>query len=231
MTTRPKGITFPAYSYLTLSQVSGEGLRVTPTLNDYTVPSAWAYKPGAIAPINATVLTAVVPTDFIITGQNANAGLAATGGNIKHITGAGSVGNAAGNFVLDDTAAGGGAYNGAHYVIGTHHLWFDTSNRLRHKVGAPTTATDGNVVGFDFVGSAVYDPANLVDGAGVTTTVAVTGAALGDLAIVSFSLDLQGILLTAYVSAANVVSCRFQNETGGALDLGSGTLRVKVIKA
>ncbi len=76
-------------------------------------------------------------------------------------------------------------------------------------------------------GSATYDPASLADGAGATTTVSVTGAALGDLATASFSLDLQGITLTAWVSAANTVSVRFQNESGGVLDLGSGTLRVQ----
>lgn len=79
-------------------------------------------------------------------------------------------------------------------------------------------------------GSATYDPANLVDGDGVTTTVTVTSAALGDFAQASFSLDLQGITLTAWVSAANTVSVRFQNETGGAIDLASGTLRAKVYR-
>jgi hypothetical protein len=81
-------------------------------------------------------------------------------------------------------------------------------------------------------GSATYDPPNLVDGAGATTTVTVTGAALGDLVeCVSFSLDLQGITVTGYVSAANTVSVRFQNESGGTLDLGSGTLLARVRKA
>lgn len=75
-----------------------------------------------------------------------------------------------------------------------------------------------------------YDPANLVDGAGATTTLACVGAALGDAVLPSFSLDLQGILLTAWVSAADVVSFRFQNETGGAIDLASGTLRALVTK-
>lgn len=80
-----------------------------------------------------------------------------------------------------------------------------------------------------YTGSATYDPASLADGAGATTTVTVTGAALGDyVENVSFSLDLQGITLTAWVSAANTVSVRFQNESGGVLDLGSGTLRAKV---
>lgn len=84
----------------------------------------------------------------------------------------------------------------------------------------------------DFVtalsGSATYNPASLSDGAGVTTTVTVTGAALGDYAQASFSLDLQGILLTAWVSAANTVSVRFQNETTGAIDLASGTIKARV---
>lgn len=80
-------------------------------------------------------------------------------------------------------------------------------------------------------GSATYDPASLADGAGATTTVTATGAALGDYAEASFSLDLQGITLTAWVSASNTVSVRFQNETGGVVDLASGTLRVRVRKA
>lgn len=80
-------------------------------------------------------------------------------------------------------------------------------------------------------GSATYDPASLVDGAGATTTVSLTGVALGDFVEASFSNDLQGVTLTAWVSAANTVSVRFQNETGGTLDLASGTLRARVRKA
>lgn len=79
-------------------------------------------------------------------------------------------------------------------------------------------------------GSATFNPSNLVDGAGETTTVTVTGAALGDLAFASFSLDLQAILLTAWVSATDVVSVRFQNETTGAVDLASGTLRAYAMR-
>lgn len=78
--------------------------------------------------------------------------------------------------------------------------------------------------------SAVYDPPSLADGAGATTTVALSGAELSDFARASFSLDLQGITLTAWVSAADTVSVRFQNESGGTLDLASGTLRVNVTK-
>lgn len=79
-------------------------------------------------------------------------------------------------------------------------------------------------------GSATYDAASLVDGAGATTTVSVTGANLGDIVFsVSLGVDLQGITVTGYVSAADTVSVRFQNESGGTLDLASSTLRVAVL--
>lgn len=85
--------------------------------------------------------------------------------------------------------------------------------------------------GGPFVGSATFDPANAADAVGETSTsITVTGAALGDFVQASFSLDLQGILMTAYVSAADTVKVRFQNETGGPIDLGSGTLRARVTK-
>jgi parallel beta-helix repeat protein len=80
-------------------------------------------------------------------------------------------------------------------------------------------------------GSATFDPTSLADGAGETTTVTVTGAALGDFATVSFSVALSDVIMTAWVSAADTVSVRFQNESGGVRDISSGTLRARVVKA
>lgn len=96
------------------------------------------------------------------------------------------------------------------------------NNRLVH---APLNALLAELTGVS--GTATYDPGNLVDGQGATTTVPVSGAALGDFVDVSFSLDLQGVGLTAWVSAANTVSVRFQNETGGAIDLALGTIKAR----
>jgi hypothetical protein len=76
--------------------------------------------------------------------------------------------------------------------------------------------------------TATYDPGNLADGAGTTTTVSAPGSQLGDYVQATFSLDTQGILVFGWVSAAGTVSVRFQNESGGAIDLASGTLKVKV---
>ena len=78
--------------------------------------------------------------------------------------------------------------------------------------------------------SATYDPPSLADGEGVTQGISCAGAVLGDIAVATFSLDLQGISLTAWVSAADSVGVRFQNETGGAINLGSGTLYVRVLR-
>lgn len=102
------------------------------------------------------------------------------------------------------------------------NLWTVSGNSLLRSGSASGPKLD------QLAGSATFDPPNLADGAGTTTTVTVTGAALGDFAKASFSLDLQGITVTAWVSSANTVSVRFQNESGGALDLASGTLRARV---
>ncbi len=61
------------------------------------------------------------------------------------------------------------------------------------------------------------------------TTVTVTGAVLGNTALAAFSLDLQGITIAASVSAADTVTVTLRNNTGGVLDLGSGTLSATVI--
>ena len=73
------------------------------------------------------------------------------------------------------------------------------------------------------------DAGSLVDGAGETETIAVPGVALGDI-VIGFSLgvDLAGITATGYVSAANVVTIRLQNESAGTLDLASTTIKVVV---
>ena len=80
-------------------------------------------------------------------------------------------------------------------------------------------------------GSLVWDPANLVDGAGETSgPITVTGAALGDAVIVYPPYDMQDCLVYGYVQAANTVEIRIQNESTGARDFGSTTWYVKVLK-
>ena len=79
-------------------------------------------------------------------------------------------------------------------------------------------------------GSATWNPGSIADGNEEATNVTVTGAALGDFCMVSFSLDVADLVLSGEVTASNTVTAVLANNTGGAVDLGSGTLRAKVIK-
>ena len=72
---------------------------------------------------------------------------------------------------------------------------------------------------------------NLVDGAGETDDVTVAGVALGDMVIgASLGVDLVGITVTGYVSAADTVKFRIQNESGSTVDLASATLRIVIVR-
>ena len=87
---------------------------------------------------------------------------------------------------------------------------------------------DGAVKGL-FYESGTVDVASLADGVGATSTLTVNGVALGDIVLgVSMGVDAAGMTVTGYVSAANIVSVRFQNESGGGVNLASTTMRVLV---
>ena len=79
--------------------------------------------------------------------------------------------------------------------------------------------------------TATLNASSLSDGVGETNTIAVPGVALGDIVMnISLGVDVSGISITSYVSAAGVVSIRFQNESGGALDLASTTVKCVVVR-
>lgn len=77
-------------------------------------------------------------------------------------------------------------------------------------------------------GSKTFDPPSIAAAGQTSTTVTVIGAIMGRFAVPSFSLDTQLVELSAYVSAADTVTVLFKNGTGGAIDLASGTLAVRV---
>jgi len=101
----------------------------------------------------------------------------------------------------------------------------DEYNAMRADLTAVRAALAGVISG-----SGTWNPGDLVDGAGETSaSITATGAALGDFVLVSAPYDLQGICCNGYVDAADSVKVRLQNETGGAINLASGTWRVRVI--
>jgi len=81
-----------------------------------------------------------------------------------------------------------------------------------------------------YTGSDTWDAASIADGDEEAKEVTVTGAALGDFAIASLSIDIVDLVLNAQVTAANTVTCILANNTGGAIDLASCTVYVLVIR-
>ena len=78
--------------------------------------------------------------------------------------------------------------------------------------------------------SKVHDYGSLADDADEATTVDCPGAALGDFALASLSIDNEDVIMSASVTAADVVTVNAKNIGGGTKDLGSATIKVLVIK-
>lgn len=80
-----------------------------------------------------------------------------------------------------------------------------------------------------FVATGTINAGNLIDAAGETNAVDVPGVALGDMVLgVALGVSQAGVIVHGYVSAADVVSLRFQNESAGTVDLASTTVKVLV---
>ena len=76
--------------------------------------------------------------------------------------------------------------------------------------------------------SLTWDPPSISAAGYTATTLTLTGASLGDYVQASFSLDITGCTLHAFVSATNTVTAVLQNLTAGTINISSGTLRVRV---
>jgi len=124
--------------------------------------------------------------------------------------------------VKNDLTITGDLYvEGAGNVNGTLQK---TSRYYLNEYFQQLPALNGNLTG-----SRVLDPAAIVDGDEESTDLTITGAALGDFAIPSFSIDTTDLTLTATVTAANTVTVVFANNTGTTVNLGSGTVRCVII--
>jgi hypothetical protein len=79
--------------------------------------------------------------------------------------------------------------------------------------------------------TATWDPGSLVNGAEERKSVTVTGAAVGDAARAGLTtIAATGWKIWATVIAADTVEVTIRNDTGGTVDLGSGTVRAIVDK-
>ena len=86
----------------------------------------------------------------------------------------------------------------------------------------------------DIVGSVVHNFGSIADADGATKIeakeVTVTGAALGDYAVATLSIDVADLVLDAQVTAADTVTCVLANNTDGAINLAEATVYVRVFR-
>ena len=74
-----------------------------------------------------------------------------------------------------------------------------------------------------------WDPGSISDGDETATDVSLADVQLGDYAYATLAVDVEDLQLTASVTASGTVSVVLSNSTGGAVNLGSSTLRIAVI--
>jgi len=170
---------------------------------------------------------------------------------------AGTVTNAFGLYAnaptLSASTALAAAFNGAVRMDGSgSHLTWNTdnasdvgasgANRPRDLflarnavIGGTATATSltlgsGQAIDKHLRATASWTPGTIVNLAGVTTAVTVTGAALGDNPFASFSLALPaGCFVFAAVTATNTVTVTIMNFSGSSQTVGAGTARVDLL--
>ena len=116
---------------------------------------------------------------------------------------------------------------------------FSVAASSRIELLAPAKSSAGTVTGGAGMvltqgylqGSAAWNPGSLANGASAATLVGVTGAALGDIALASFTSITSGNWhISAIVNTTNQVTVSIENVTGGTVDLPNGTVNVRVLK-
>lgn len=93
-----------------------------------------------------------------------------------------------------------------------------------------TSSTVRYTLAKTLIGSATLDFANTGTNLSADLTISVTGAATTDFAIVNPPAANANTCYTAWVSAANTVTVRFNNYSAASVNPASGTFRVTVLK-
>lgn len=84
--------------------------------------------------------------------------------------------------------------------------------------------------GPSLVAGAGVTPGTIANGANYSATLTLAGARLGDFCVASYLVDLQGVTLTAHVTANDTVRVVFSNTTGAGVTLAATTVRVQLTK-
>lgn len=133
--------------------------------------------------------------------------------------------------VVKVTARSGDSLSVTRAQEGSIAVGFAAGSKLELRITAQSIVDTIETYVFNVINySATYDAPSISAGAQTTQTFTVTGAALGDYAIASFSIDVGELDVQAVVSAANTVRLKLRNDTASPIDLASATLRIRVLK-
>lgn len=76
---------------------------------------------------------------------------------------------------------------------------------------------------------AIWDAPSVNSNDSTTEDIPVSGAHFGDMVHVSIEIDLQGLIITAYVKSAGVVTVVLTNPKSGAVNLDSAQLHFIIL--
>ena len=134
-----------------------------------------------------------------------------------------------------NVATGGAAGSTTNVNVGSANGGTTTVNSPTLAASALTATTvavgSGSTVTKFITATATLDIPSLANGISHDTTVSVPGVVLGDPVTAGISsISAVGWFLSPIVTAADTVSIRIQNSTGGTLNPASGTIRITCIK-
>ena len=145
--------------------------------------------------------------------------------------------NALANITADGNVFGVRAYVGAAdttllLLDEDGDLWLGGALTAVGAIAGASLNLGGSTVLDIITGTAAWDPGNLLPGVSATTTITVTGAAVGDGVFVNnpFLADDTDMVLTGYVSGADTVTVSLVNSGLAAVDAAERTVRATVFK-
>lgn len=129
------------------------------------------------------------------------------------------------NIAFDPGSKGNSAINVKYNRFGNGSTFLDAGT-LNQAVGVQDGSTNFGYL----TGATAFTPGTITNGASNAAVFSVTGTQLGMPAIGSFSLDLQGVSISAYVPSANNIAVIFANNTGSSKTIAAGTVFAQALK-
>ena len=162
---------------------------------------------------------------------NNRCGLVNATGTVGRVNYGGSYSMVASNYFEDNQGTPTQLYGIIEFPDVTRNVYGD--NFYTGGSGVTSTQFNGTIQswrGPTLLKTIAATPGTITNGNSYTGVITVPYAALGDWVQVSYTQDLQGVVLSGWVSSANAVSYVFANVTGGSKTLTAGTVNIRVEK-